>query len=159
MKTLNALIVGGAWVLGTQVAVAATTVLDPGPGTQYLTVSCGGQSVTETATGFDASNLAQTQVEVRTTCHLSGRGSKSRNYVACWTLHRDLDATIVSKENILTSSWLTGSTPVACPPVDQNAVYRLEDGNGNPLASLSTIQIQSVYGQITTVNRAVLDTQ
>jgi hypothetical protein len=139
-------------------ALAATTVLDPGPGTQYLAVSCGGQSVTEAATGFDASNFAQTQVEVRTSCHLSGRGSKTRNYVACWTVHRDLNTVIVGKEKILASSYLTGATPVVCPRVDQGAVYRLEDGSGNALASLSTIQIHSVYGQITTVNRAVLDT-
>ena len=139
-------------------AFAATTVLDPGPGTQYLAPSCGGQSVTETATGFDASSLAQTQVEVRTTCHGSGRYAKSRNYVACWSVHRSLDAVIVSKENNLSGSYLTGSKAVVCPPVDKDAVYRLDDDSGALRASLSTIQVHSVYGQITTVNRAVLDT-
>jgi hypothetical protein len=148
----------GIFLCASVLAIAGTTVLNPGAGTLYLAPSCGGQSVTETAKGFDASNFAQTQVEVRTTCHLSGRGSKSRAYVACWNVHRDLDTVIVGKENILSSSYLIGSTPVVCPSVDANAVYRLEDGKGNLLASLSTIHIHSVYGQITTVNRAVLDT-
>jgi hypothetical protein len=148
----------GISLVASAAAVAATTVLDPGPGTQYLAPSCGGQSVSEAATGFDASGFAQTQVEVRTTCHGSGRGAKSRTYVACWALHRDLNTVIVGKENILSGSYLAGSTPVACPAVQQDAVYRLEDGSGNLSATLSTIQVQSVYGQITTVNRAVLDT-
>jgi hypothetical protein len=156
MKSMLGII--GLSVIASGAAIAATTVLDPGPGTQYLTVSCGGQSVTETATGFDASNFERTQVEVRTTCHGSGRASKSRTYVACWALHRDLNTVVVGKENIRTGSYLTGSTPVVCPSVNPNAVYRLEDGSGHLLAALSTIQVHSVYGQITTVNRAVLDT-
>ena len=56
-------------------ARAATIVLDPGPGTDYLNYWCGGQRVNEFATGFDAAANAVTEVEVGTTCHGSGRGS------------------------------------------------------------------------------------
>ena len=67
-----------AMALCVATADAATTVLDPGPGTGYLSVWCGGQTVKEIATGFDAAGDATTLVTVATTCHGSGRGSPNQ---------------------------------------------------------------------------------
>jgi hypothetical protein len=136
-------------------ASAATTVLDPGPGTGYLSIWCGGQAVREIATGFDAAGNATTLVTVATTCHGSGRGSPNQYYLACWNVTFAEDGTIQSKVWQATNHWVQGNPAVPCPaPADPAAVYTFTDGAGHFPATLST---QSV-GTSTTNYRAVLET-
>ena len=136
-------------------ADAATTVLDPGPGTGYLSVWCGGQTVKEIATGFDAAGDATTLVTVATTCHGSGRGSPNQYYMACWNVTFAEDGTIQSKVWQATNHWVQGNPAIPCPTsADPAAVYSFTDGAGHFPATLST---QSV-GTSTTNYRAVLET-
>lgn len=136
-------------------ADAATTVLDPGPGTGYLSVWCGGQTVKEIATGFDPAGDATTLVTVATTCHGSGRGSPNQYYMACWNVTFAEDGTIQSKVWQATNHWVQGNPAIPCPvSADPAAVYTFTDGAGHFPATLST---QSV-GTSTTNYRAVLET-
>jgi uncharacterized repeat protein (TIGR01451 family) len=133
-------------------ANAATTVLDPGPGTDYLGIWCGGQTENEIATGFDTAANAVTLVKVATTCHGSGRGSPNQYYLACWTVTFAQDGSIVSKVWLATNHWVQGNPAIPCPvPADPAVVYTHEDGAGNFPATLSTALIGSTY-------RAVLET-
>ena len=134
-------------------AHAATTVLDPGPGTDYLGIWCGGQAEHEIATGFDAAANAVTLVKVSTTCHGSGRGSPNQYYLACWTVTFAQDGSIFSKVWLATNHWVQGNPPIPCPvPADPAAIYTYEDGAGNFPDTLSTaVQTNGEY-------RAVLET-
>jgi len=136
-------------------ANAATTVLDPGPGTDYLGISCGGQTVNEIATGFDPAANAVTLVKVATTCHGSGRGSLNQYYLACWTVTFAEDGGLLSKEWQATNHWVQGTPAIPCPvPADPAAVYTFENGSGSLVATLSTASI----GTTSPVYRAVLET-
>ena len=133
-------------------ANAATIVFDPGPGTDYLAIWCGGQQVNEIATGFDAAANAVTLVKVTTTCHGSGRGSPNQYYLACWTVTFAQNGSILSKVWLATNHWRQGQPAIPCPvPADPTAVYTYEDGAGNFPATLGTALIGTVY-------RAVLET-
>jgi uncharacterized repeat protein (TIGR01451 family) len=150
--TVGVLTVGVLMTMFAAMAHAATTVLDPGPGTDYLGVWCGGQQVNEIATGFDAAANAVTLVKVTTTCHGSGRGSPNQYYLACWTVTFAQDGSILSKVWLATNHWVQGNPAIPCPvPADPVAVYTYEDGAGNFPATLSTALINVVY-------RAVLET-
>ena len=155
MKKATIVVLLAAGVLMTMLAAranAASTVLDPGPGTDYLGVWCGGQQVNEIATGFDAAANAVTLVKVTTTCHGSGRGSPNQYYLTCWTVTFAQDGSIESKAWLATNHWAQGHPSIPCPvPADPAAVYTYEDGAGNFPASLSTELIGAVY-------RAVLET-
>lgn len=136
-------------------AGAATLVLDPGPGTDYLGVWCGGQRVSEIATGFDAAADAATLVQVSTTCHGSGRGSPNQYYLACWTVNFGHDGRIASKVWLATHHWVQGHPAIPCPvAADAAAVYTHTDGAGHFPATLSTTAI----GTTSPVYRAVLET-
>jgi uncharacterized repeat protein (TIGR01451 family) len=132
-------------------ANAATIPLDPGPGTDYLGIWCGGQQVNEIATGFDALGYATTLVKVTTTCHGSGRGSPNQYYLACWTVGFGPDGSIQSKTWLATNHWGQGNPAIPCPvSADPAAVYDHLDGAGNFPAALSTSVTNNV-------DRAVLD--
>ena len=132
-------------------ANAATTVLDPGPGTDYLGIWCGGQQVNEIATGFDSLGYATTLVKVTTTCHGSGRGSPNQYYLACWTVGFAPDGTIQSKTWLATNHWVQGNPAIPCPvSADPAAVYNHVDGAGNFPETLGTSLTNGV-------DRAVLD--
>ena len=121
------LMVAVAMLLATT-AKAATTVLDPGPGTDYLGIWCGGQTENEIATGFDAAANAVTLVKVSTTCHGSGRGSPNQYYLACWTVTFAPDGGILSKEWLATNHWVQGKPAIPCPvAADPTAVYTHEE--------------------------------
>jgi uncharacterized repeat protein (TIGR01451 family) len=159
--TMNKVTVGVLLVIGplmtmfAATANAATIVLDPGPGTDYLGVWCGGQHVNEIATGFDAGADAVALVKVTTTCHGSGRGSPNQYYLACWTVTFAQDGGILSKEWLATNHWRQGQTAIPCPvPADPAAVYTNQDEAGNVLATLST----ELIGASSAVYRAVLET-
>jgi uncharacterized repeat protein (TIGR01451 family) len=135
-------------------ADAASVVLDPGPGTAYLAVWCGGQQVNEVATGFDAGAYAVTLVSVATTCHGSGRGAPNQYYLACWTVRFGPDGSIAAKEWLATNHWRQGSPAQACPlSADPAAVYTQTDAAAEVLATLRTERIGSASAY-----RAVLDT-
>jgi uncharacterized repeat protein (TIGR01451 family) len=135
-------------------ADASTTVLDPGPGTDYLNVWCGGQTVNEIATGFDAAASAVTLVKVGTTCHGSGRGSPNQYYLACWTVTFGRDGNIVSKLWLATNHWQQGQPSIPCPvPADPGATYTYADGAGNFPATLSSALVGT-----SPAYRAVLET-
>jgi hypothetical protein len=137
------------------VSQAATTVLDPGPGTDYLSISCGGQTVNEVAHGFDAAGDPVTQVAVATTCNGSGRGSLNQYYLACWTVTFTADGAIQSKVWQATNHWVQGDPAVPCPvSSDPTALFTFTDGAGNYPETLSTGQ----FGTTTIAYRAVLDT-
>ncbi len=132
-------------------ASAATIVLDPGPGTDYLGVWCGGQNVSEYAQGFDA-GYAATAVKVTTSCHGSGRGSLNHYYIACWDVTFFPNGTIQSRTLINSGSWLQGHPAIACDAtLDPAAVFVNQAANGDVLATLSTALVG-------TENRAVLET-
>lgn len=142
-------------VLCVNTVMAASAVLDPGPGTDYLGIWCGGQRVNEVATGFDQDGNAQTVVKVSTTCNGSGRGSRNQYYLACWTVTFGRDASIVSKQWLATNHWVQGNPAIPCPvPDDSTAVYSYQDGAGNFPATLSTAQTGGSSGEY----RAFLDT-
>ncbi len=152
---MKKLTVGVLMTMFAAMANAGTTVLEPGPGTDYLGVWCGGQQVNEIATGFDAAANAVTLVKVTTTCHGSGRGSPNQYYLACWTVTFAQDGSIASKEWLATNHWAQGHPSIPCPvPADPAAVYTYEDGAGNFPATLSTARI----GTTSAVYRAVLET-
>ncbi len=133
-------------------ASGATTVLNPGPGTDYLNYWCGGQQVNEIATGFDDEANAVTLVKVSTTCHGSGRGSPNQYHLACWTVTFAQDGSIVSRELLANNFWTQGHTAIPCPvSVDPAAVYVHTDGAGNFPATLDTETVG-------TTSRAVLET-
>lgn len=133
-------------------ASAATMVLDPGPGTDYLSIWCGGQKVNEIAAGFDAAGNGRTLVTVETTCNGSGRGSPSSHYLACWTVTFGEDGGILAKTYQVTNHWVQGSPAIPCPfPADPAAVYTFTDGLGQFPASLRTTLVG------TTTERALID--
>jgi hypothetical protein len=132
-------------------ASAATIVLDPGPGTDYLGVWCGGQSVNEYAQGFDAANYAVTAVKVTTSSHGSGRGSPNHYYIACWAVTFFPNGAIQSRSPINSGSWIQGNPAVSCnATLDPVAVFESQAPSGDVLATLSTALVG-------TEERAVLD--
>ncbi len=137
----------------TKAASAASVVLDPGPGTDYLSVWCGGQTVSEIATGFDASANPVTLVKVATTCHGSGRGSPNQYYLACWGVTFTDAGAIDSKTWLATNHWSQGNPSIPCPvAADPAATFTATDGAGNfPDVLSTTLASGSQY-------RAVLDT-
>jgi uncharacterized repeat protein (TIGR01451 family) len=153
---MKALLLGVLMAMSSALSTAGTFVLDPGPGTDYLGVWCGGQTVNEIATGFDAATgNAQTLVKVATTCHGSGRGSPNQYYLACWTVGFARDATIATKLFLATNHWVQGQPAIPCPvPADTAAVYTATDGAGNFPATLST----TLVGTSSSAYRAVLET-
>lgn len=127
-------------------ALAATTVLDPGDGRQYVQNWCGGQQVNEYAQGFDEAAKAIAAVKVTTRCSTGGRGTKPRTYLACWLVTFDDTGTVINQEFVNSGSWLLGSTPLSCALVlDPAAVFKRDDG-----AALSTALVGTTY-------RAVLE--
>jgi hypothetical protein len=139
-STAGAVPIAGVFVLSAAFAHADTLVLDPGPGTDYLTQWCGGQTESEIATGFDASSNALTLVQVATTCPGSGHSSPNQHYLACWTVSFDLSGVIVSQAWLATNHWQQGHPAIPCPGAapDPAAVYPHADGAGNFPATLST---------------------
>ncbi len=136
-------------------APAATMVLDPGPGTDYLAQSCGGQTVNEIGAGFDANGNAMTLVKVSTTCHGSGHSSPNQYYLACWTVGFDRGGAIASKLWLATNHWQQGNPAIPCPVApDPSAVYTSTDGAGNFPATEST----TLVGTSSQTYRAVLET-
>jgi uncharacterized repeat protein (TIGR01451 family) len=156
MKSAVSLLTAGVLAAAFTTTVdAATLVLDPGPGTDYLGIWCGGQKVSEVATGFDAAANATTLVQVSTTCHGSGRGSPNQYYLACWTVNFAPDGGIASKEWLATNHWVQGHPAIPCPvTADPAAVYTHTDGMGNFPEALSSAPI----GTTNPVYRAVLET-
>ena len=140
----------GLWAAWPIPASAAPIVLDPGPGTDYLGIWCGGQQVNEIASGFDAAANPTALVKVTTTCHGSGRGSPNQYYLACWTVTFSRAGAILSKEWLATNHWVQGHPAVPCPvAADPAAVFTDTDGAGQFPATLSTAT--------TGAYRAVLD--
>jgi hypothetical protein len=80
-------------------ALAATTMLDPGDGRQYLAQWCGGQDIQNVATGF-TNHQAATLLEVSARCSTGGRGGGQRTYRACWVVSYALDGTIAYREKL-----------------------------------------------------------
>jgi hypothetical protein len=110
-------------------AFAATTVLDPGDGRQYLQNWCGGQLVNEYAQGFDEASNALTAVKVTTRCSTGGRGTKPRTYLACWLVTFDGQGAIINQEVVNTGSWVQGQPPLSCALVlDAAAAFTRDDG-------------------------------
>jgi hypothetical protein len=110
------------------VARADTIVLDPGPGTDYLIYSCGGQQINEVATDFDASGNATTLVTVTTTCPGSGHNSPSHHHLSCWTVSFDGTGGIQLQTEIATNEWLQGDPSEPCPVIaDPDAVFQYWD--------------------------------
>jgi hypothetical protein len=127
-------------------ALAATTVLDPGDGRQYLQYWCGGQQVNEYAQGFDEAGNSLAAVKVTTRCSTGGRGTKPRTYLACWLVTYDDSGAITNQEPVNSGSWLQGKTPLSCALVlDPAAVFTRNGG-----ATLTTSLIGTTY-------RAVLE--
>jgi len=130
---LSALLVGAA------ADASTTTVLDPGSGLQYLASWCGGQSIGETAEGFDAVGNPTTVVRVQTSCHGSGRGSPNQYHFACWRVTFAASGVIVGQEFLNGGGWRQGQPSVPCAvTTDASAVYSSQDAAGDVLATLST---------------------
>jgi len=149
---LHALLIGSMALTFASLASGAPIVLDPGPGTDYLGVWCGGQNVNEYAQGFDADDNAVATVEVTTSCHGSGRGSPNHYYIACWAVTFLPDGSILSRTLINSGQWTQGHPAVSCDAsIDPAAVFVSEGGQGEVFANLSTALTGTVY-------RAVLET-
>jgi len=95
----------------------AQTALDPTQGgaypayPAYLDHSCGGVKLEVLE---DAGTVAM--VSARTTCSTGGRGTKPRNYLACWRVTFAEDRySIVGREQVLYATWLLGQSGYACP--------------------------------------------
>jgi len=145
----------GAMIQG---ANAATLVLNPGDGKQYLANWCGGQKIDEIAEGFNVDATISTIVKVQTTCSTGGRGSVPKTFMACWRVTFSRDGAIVNQEFLNSGSWRRGSPSVQCAAsYDVDAFFVDIDG-----ANLYTVLIplinhpyQSTYSD---GYRAVLET-
>lgn len=137
MKALIAILIA----LASYAVLAATTVLDPGDGRQYLQNWCGGQKVNEYAQGFNDTGNALAAVKVTTRCSTGGRGTKPRTFFSCWLVTFDDNGTILNQEYVNSGSWLQGSPPMNCALVlDPAATFARDDG-----ATLSTSLVGTVY--------------
>lgn len=137
MKTLAA----AALALTAAAALAASAVLDPGDGRQYLQNWCGGQQVNEYAHGFDGAGNSLTAVEVTTRCSTGGRGTKPRTYLACWLVTFDDTGTVVKRKLVTSGSWRLGRPPLSCTLIlDPDAVFTRGGG-----ATLATSLIGTSY--------------
>jgi hypothetical protein len=77
----------------------------------YLNHSCGGVALTVLQ---DAGTVAM--VSAKTTCSTGGRGSKPRNYLACWRVTFAADRySILAREQVLYATWTQGQAGYACP--------------------------------------------
>lgn len=132
--------VGALLAVIATIALAATTTLDPGDGRQYLANWCGGQSVTEVASGFNDAGNAIAAVKVTTRCSTGGRGTKPRTFLACWLVTFDDTGAILNQEFVNSASWLQGQPSRSCAvSTDPEATFTREDG-----ASLSTVGARAV---------------
>lgn len=132
--------------LASYAGLAATNVLDPGDGRQYLQNWCGGQQVNEYAEGFNSTGNALAAVKVTTRCSTGGRGTKPRTYLSCWLVTFDDNGAILDQEYVNSGSWLQGTPPMSCALVlDSAATFPRDDG-----ATLSTSLVGTAY-------RAVLE--
>lgn len=93
------------------------SVLDPTQAGQYpafpayLDHSCGGVKLVVLE---DASAVAM--VSARTSCSTGGRGTKPRNYLACWRVTFASDRFyIVDRERVLYATWPLGTPGYQCP--------------------------------------------
>ena len=99
------------------VVALAQSTLDPTQGGEYsafpdyLDHSCGGVKLAVLA---DAGTVAM--VSARTTCSTGGRGTKPRNYLACWRVTFAQDRYyILDREEVLYASWRFGQAGYNCP--------------------------------------------
>jgi len=77
----------------------------------YLAHSCGGVKLEVLQ---DAGTVAM--VSARTTCSTGGRGSKPRNYLACWRVTFAADRySILDREQVLYAAWSLGQPGYSCP--------------------------------------------
>lgn len=99
------------------VAVLAQTAPDPTQGGEYpaypayIDHSCGGVKLA--VLEDDGTDV---MVSARTTCSTGGRGSKPRNYLACWRVTFAEDRYyILDREQMLYATWSLGQTGYVCP--------------------------------------------
>jgi hypothetical protein len=128
-------------------------VLNPGPGTDYMATSCGGQSVNAVAVDIGVDGNPVTIVTVTTRCGLSGRVAKSRTYLTCaYASYTPDGLTRFPPQLIFSGSSLSGTPMVACPVgADASAVYDWTDASGN-VVDARTLSTAVVSGK----TRAVL---
>lgn len=95
----------------------AQSTLDPTQGGAYpaypdsLAHSCGGVKLEVLQ---DSGTVAM--VSARTTCSTGGRGSRPRNYLACWRVTFAEDRySILDREQVLYAAWSLGQTGYSCP--------------------------------------------
>ena len=122
-------------------ALADTFILDPGPGTLYLARWCGGQSIDEVATGFNAGGTANVVLRVSARCSTGGRGTHPKTYTAVWSVTFFRDGEIAY------------ALPGGTWPADPLATFTDTDG-----ALLSTTTVYYVSGSARYGYRAVLST-
>jgi hypothetical protein len=135
-----------ALAVSSAAVLAATAVLDPGDGRQYLQNGCGGQQVNEYAQGLNDAGNALAAVKVTTRCSTGGRGTKPRTFLACWLVTFDDNGAILDQQFVNSATWLQGSPAGSCALVlDPAATFTRSDG-----ATLSTSLVGTTY-------RAVLE--
>lgn len=95
----------------------AQTALDPTQGgaypayPDYLDHSCGGVKL---AVLEETGNIAM--VSARTTCSTGGRGTRPRNYLACWRVTFAEDRYYIQdRERVLYATWPYGQAGYNCP--------------------------------------------
>ena len=105
------------WFTLLPVAALAQAALDPTQGGEYaaypdyLDHSCGGVKL---AVLEDQGTVAM--VSARTTCSTGGRGTKPRNYLACWRVtFADDRYYILDRERVLYAAWRLGRAGYSCP--------------------------------------------
>ena len=77
----------------------------------YLDHSCGGVKLSVLE---DAGTVAM--VSARTSCSTGGRGTRPRNYLACWRVTFAEDRYyILDREQVLYAAWSQGKTAYNCP--------------------------------------------
>ena len=134
MKTAIALL---ALSLAACHAQADTLMLDIGPGTDYNSHWCGGQTINAVADGWNGDGTAQVYVQVSARCSTGGRGTTPKTYTSCWNITIDRDSTISSK------------VVSGCTMPDPSVVYVDTDG-----ALLSTSKVVYYSGSQRTGYRA-----
>src|SRR5882672_6332440 len=135
------IIVAMLFTLTSCVVFAATSVLDPGDGRQYLQNWCGAQTVSEDAQGFNDTGNTLAAVKVTTRCATGGRGTRPRPFLSCWLVTFDDNGAILNQEYVNSGSWLLGSPPLNCALVlDPAATFPRADG-----AALSTSLVGTVF--------------
>jgi hypothetical protein len=134
-------------------AQADTLVLDVRQGglyplyPTYLNASCGGVQYNEEATGFNMAGNATTQARFYTSCSTGGRGTHPRRYVKLWSMEYATNGQLVNATLVAYCTWLqTQPAQPGCDlTADPNAVFTLEDMNGNLLATLGTSLVGASY--------------